>query len=203
MKMYICKSHEKVWMLISWKCIDPILMKMYTSISHGNAYMQSHGKMYMQISWKCIHTNLMKIDTCKAHENASMQFSWKCLHTNLIEMDTCKSHGNVYMQISWKCIHANLMKMYTCKSHENVCTGLAMSKMSHVRQSHAIKHVLSNISMEAYQFYLQQSLSSKVNYWKDSVCHMFSKNFTLSASKFKECFRLKQASNCYKSAQRS
>ena len=58
-------------------------------------------------------------------------------------MDTCKSHGNVYMQISWKFIHANLMKMYTCKSHEDVCTGLAMSKMPHVRQSHAIKHVLS------------------------------------------------------------
>ena len=63
--------------------------------------------------------------------------------------------------------------------------------------------VKANISMEAYQFDLQQLLSSEVNYWKDSVCHMFSKNFILSASKFKECFRLKQASNCYKSAQRS
>ena len=32
----------------------------------------------------------------------------------------------------------------------------------------------ANISMEAYQFYLHRSPSSKVNYRKDSVCNMFS-----------------------------
>ena len=57
--------------------------------------------------------------------------------------------------------------------------------------------VKANISMEAYQFYLHQSPSSEVNYRKDLVCNMFSKNFILSAWKFKECFGLKQASDCY------
>ena len=52
--------------------------------------------------------------------------------------------------------------------------------------------------MEAYQFYLHQLLSSEVNCWKNSVCNMFSKIFILSAWKSKECFGLKQASNCYK-----
>ena len=31
-----------------------------------------------------------------------------------------------------------------------------------------------NISIEAYQFYLHQSLSSEVNYRKDLVCNMLS-----------------------------
>ena len=57
--------------------------------------------------------------------------------------------------------------------------------------------VKANISMEAYQFYLHQSPPSEVNYRKDSVCNMFSEKFILSAWKFKECFGLKQASDCY------
>ena len=51
--------------------------------------------------------------------------------------------------------------------------------------------------MEACQFYLHQLLSSDVNYRKELVCNMFSKNFILSAGKFKGCFGLKQASDCY------
>ena len=51
--------------------------------------------------------------------------------------------------------------------------------------------------MEAYQFYLHQSLFSEVNYRKDSVYNMFSRNFILSTWKFKEYFGLKQASDCY------
>ena len=57
--------------------------------------------------------------------------------------------------------------------------------------------VKANISMEACQFYLHQLLSSDVNYRKELVCNMFSKNFILSAGKFKGCFGLKQASDCY------
>ena len=45
--------------------------------------------------------------------------------------------------------------------------------------------VKANISVEASQFYLHQLLSSEVSYWKDSVCNMFSKNFILSAWKFR------------------
>ena len=39
--------------------------------------------------------------------------------------------------------------------------------------------VKANISMEAYQFYLHQSLSSEVNYRKDSVCNIFSEGLFL------------------------
>ena len=39
--------------------------------------------------------------------------------------------------------------------------------------------VKANISVEAYQFFLQQSPSLEVNYWKDSVCNMFSEGLFL------------------------
>ena len=51
--------------------------------------------------------------------------------------------------------------------------------------------------MEGNHFHLHWLPYSEVNYRKDSVCNMFSKKIILSAWKFKECFGLKQAFDCY------
>ena len=61
MQIYIWKSHENVYMKISWKWMHANLIKM--------CRYKSHEYVYMLISSKCIHVNLMKMDTSKSHGN--------------------------------------------------------------------------------------------------------------------------------------